>query len=98
VEAGASLDIADLTGKSAIIHAVTRTGQDALFFLELLIAAGANLNIQDKAQHWTALHWAMYKRHFNVMHILLSAGADPDVQVQKSYAVYLKCPQLWQNN
>mmetsp|Transcript_76038 Transcript_76038/g.152773 ORF Transcript_76038/g.152773 Transcript_76038/m.152773 type:complete len:268 (-) Transcript_76038:188-991(-) len=80
VEAGASLDIADLTGKSAIIHAATRTGTDALFFLELLIAAGGDLNVKDKAQHWTALHWAMFKRHFNVMHILLSAGADPDVQ------------------
>jgi len=61
VDAGASLDAVDLTGKSALIHAVTRTGPDAAFFIELLIAAGADLNVRDKAHGWTALHWAMFK-------------------------------------
>jgi ankyrin repeat protein len=61
IGAGASLDIVDLTGKSAIIHAVCRSGKEALFFLELLIASGADLNVRDTVHGWTALHWAMHK-------------------------------------
>jgi ankyrin repeat protein len=51
----------DQTGKSALIHAVSRAGDDSMYFLELLIAAGANLDIRDDAHGWTALHWAMKK-------------------------------------
>eukprot|EP00614_Pseudopedinella_elastica_P028855 CAMPEP_0172624480 /NCGR_PEP_ID=MMETSP1068-20121228/136962_1 /TAXON_ID=35684 /ORGANISM="Pseudopedinella elastica, Strain CCMP716" /LENGTH=254 /DNA_ID=CAMNT_0013433455 /DNA_START=213 /DNA_END=977 /DNA_ORIENTATION=+ len=80
VEAEADLNLLDLTGKSAMIHAVTRTGKAAQFFLELLIAAGGDVDIRDDAKGWTALHWAMYKRHFGHMNTLVSAGADLDVQ------------------
>ena len=79
-EGRANLDAVDLAGKSALVHAVTRTGPSALFFLELLIAAGADLDIRDEAHGWTALHWAMYKRHFKVMAVLANAGADLNVQ------------------
>lgn len=55
------MDLVDQTGKSAIIHAVSRAGDDSMYFLELLIAAGANLDIRDDAHGWTAMHWAMKK-------------------------------------
>jgi len=62
VEAGAKLDLTDLTGKSAIIHAVARVpNKSSMFFLELLIASGADLDVRDMAHGWTSLHWAMNK-------------------------------------
>jgi len=74
VEAGAALDILDLNGKSALLHAVTKPqSRDSSFFLELLLASGTSLDTTDTVRGWTALHWAMSKRHFGHLKVQIRA-------------------------
>lgn len=43
--------------------------------VRLLIAKGADLNVQDR-DRWTALHWAAHKGHADVVELLIANGAD----------------------
>ncbi|KAF2005924.1 hypothetical protein P154DRAFT_518168 [Amniculicola lignicola CBS 123094] len=47
--------------------------------VETLIAAGANVDQQDKNQ-WSPLMWAMTNRHKNIVKLLLDHGASPEVK------------------
>jgi len=89
VEAGAKLDLTDLTGKSAIIHAVARVpNKSSMFFLELLIASGADLDVRDMAHGWTSLHWAMNK----------VKATQPRVDVFRFYFNFFLDPAPFQPN
>ena len=44
--------------------------------VQRLLAAGADLTATT-SDGWTALHWAVYKGHDDVVTMLLGAGADP---------------------
>ncbi|KAJ8652445.1 hypothetical protein O0I10_011912 [Lichtheimia ornata] len=45
--------------------------------------SGVNLNSQNKMNGWCALHWASHRGHVNVVRLLLSNGADPNVKTHK---------------
>lgn len=77
VEAGAHLDAVDLSGKPALLHAVSLPQSPASsFFVELLLASGASLDVKDAARGWTALHWAMSKRHFGHLKVRARASRE----------------------
>ncbi|MCL4361830.1 ankyrin repeat domain-containing protein [Candidatus Dependentiae bacterium] len=42
-----------------------------------IINSGIDINIEDKGG-WTALHWAAFYCHYNVVKALIEAGADID--------------------
>ena len=44
--------------------------------VKLLIARGANINVQENMIHMTPLHAASHYSHTNVVKLLLDAGAD----------------------
>jgi len=52
-----------------------------------LITSGAKVNSANKMNGWTALHWASYRGHRNIVMILLNKGADPSTQNSKGQTV-----------
>ncbi|KAI7876025.1 ankyrin [Lichtheimia hyalospora FSU 10163] len=45
--------------------------------------SGVNLNSQNQMNGWCALHWASHRGHVNVVRLLLSNGANPNVKTHK---------------
>lgn len=41
---------------------------------------GVDVNAEAKGNRWTALHWAVYEHHKDVMQVLFDAGANPNAQ------------------
>ena len=64
------------TGNVGLIPAVRDSD---LAEIERLLAAGADINLQDE-DGWTALHWAALNRYSNIVTHLLAAGADTDLR------------------
>ncbi|KAL0080775.1 hypothetical protein J3Q64DRAFT_1706063 [Phycomyces blakesleeanus] len=61
------------------------------------IHAGVNINSQNKINGWTALHWAAHRGHENVVRLLLSNGANPNIETskgQKAYVLAQKYPDI----
>ena len=50
---GADVNIRDLTGKAPLHHAARRDGPSATAFIELIIGAGAFLDLKDCSHGWT---------------------------------------------
>jgi hypothetical protein len=71
-----NLNAPDAEGTPPLIYASCFGHTDVV---SALLAAGANVNQQDKNQ-WSSLMWAMTNRHKAIAKILLDAGADPDVK------------------
>lgn len=61
--------------------------------LQTLINYGANVNLQDQSNRWTALHHAVYKRNFAGLQTLLDNGADKTLkgrnQTPEEFALHL---------
>lgn len=72
---GATVDSRDNFGFTPLMAALSfpPEGFDAA---EVLIAAGADLNAQDKADQLTALHWAAGRGRLDAARFLISKGAD----------------------
>lgn len=51
--------------------------------LNIFANSGVNLNSQNKMNGWCALHWASHRGHVNVVRLLLSNGANPNVKTHK---------------
>ncbi|XP_059165676.1 inversin-like [Physella acuta] len=68
----ADLDVGDQFGRSPLMYCVL---VDRLECAEILIKAGAQVNLKDKGGR-TALHWAAHKGNLRLMKLLLSRGAD----------------------
>ncbi|CAL1532046.1 unnamed protein product [Lymnaea stagnalis] len=66
------LDVGDQFGRSPLMYCVL---VDRLECAEILIKAGAQVNLKDKGGR-TALHWAAHKGNLRLMKLLLSRGAD----------------------
>jgi ankyrin repeat protein len=52
--------------------------------VNILIDAGADINIKDELRGETALHIAVFNGYFKIMHLLLLRGADVDIQATGS--------------
>lgn len=79
VSDGVDLNIADMDGRTAIIHAVLDENADSKM-VQFLIQNGANPNIKDKEQNWTALHFAASGQKLEVVTKLLDLGAIVDTE------------------
>ena len=72
------LNIPDREGGTALILAA-KSRTPLLANIELLVGAGAELELQDKMGN-SALIWAAEREHSEVVEALINAGADPNLQ------------------
>ena len=72
LEAGADINPNDKGGNTPLIAAVEYCSQEIGL---LLVRRGANLNAQEKHNGFTALHYAIINKLFDIFYELLDAGA-----------------------
>lgn len=89
--AGASPDIQDASGYSALMWASWRGHIENV---RALIAAGANINFQG-AFGFTALMRACERGHVELAQLLLGAGADPDLQNERGETALMEAAALY---
>ena len=75
LERGAEVDKANNVGERALMHAAWRGNLAAV---ELLLAAGAQVNAPP--MRWSALHYAAFAGHRDIVARLLERGADIDAR------------------
>jgi ankyrin repeat protein len=73
LNAGVDVNTALPTGETTLMTAA-RTG--TLDAVRLLLAWGANVDAQERVKGQTALHWAIWQGHTDVVHALVEAGAS----------------------
>ena len=76
---GADVTFQDYKGTSVLHAAIDREADDKYEIMQLLIAAGADLNLRG-CNDWTPLHFAAARNDFAALKILLDAGADVTVR------------------
>lgn len=80
VDAGASLDLTSGDGVTALMRAA-KLG--AIESVRILLAAGANPDLQNPLLGWSALHYAAAYGHKSVYKALLSTGVNPELHDQQ---------------
>lgn len=86
LEKGVDVNILDVRERSAGHTPIQRAAKHGcLGSMKVLIAFGANVNDQvtgtGPVTAWTPIHRATARRHLEMVHFLLSAGADPRVRM-----------------
>lgn len=79
INSGAKLDVVDTYNKTALMHAVrlaSKKNSHAAVIARMLLAAGADPNIQDGNNKDTALMQALGYDDLELVHVLLDFGAD----------------------
>jgi ankyrin repeat protein len=71
----AELDAADADGRTPLMHAVLEGDTD---MVRVLIERNVDLDAADRAQKWTALHFAARDQNAVAVRLLLDAGAKVD--------------------
>lgn len=89
LRAGADPDVGDDEGKRPLEVAIRAKRRD---LVELLIAAGADLNVNQNASGYTPLRLAITRGQTEIVRVLLAAGADPNAR--SSIAGFLETPLL----
>ena len=80
VEAGANVNHCDTNGDSALIYAAgAATSADAIKSMEILLDAGADVNLVGN-KSMTPLHWAALKASASAVALLLRRGAAVNVR------------------
>jgi cytohesin len=74
---GANVNVQDEKYGETPLHRAASRGRVEI--LQMLIGAGAKLNVQDKGG-WTPFHWAASNGRVEVLRVLIDAGADLDLQ------------------
>jgi ankyrin repeat protein len=74
LDKGIPVDDRDGEGKSALIHAASGPFPATV---QLLIDQGADVNLTDKTEGFTALMMAAAEGHLDVVKLLMKSGADP---------------------
>ena len=78
-QAGARFDLRGSDGRTLVLHAVLGDSADPEIVRWLLIH-GAEVDVADAAQRWTALHHAARDGKVRMVEILLAAGATVDAK------------------
>jgi ankyrin repeat protein len=73
----AEINAADDDRRSPLMHAILAEHADRSI-VRLLIDCGADVNVADKDQKWTALHFAARDQKEPIVRVLLEAGAKVD--------------------
>eukprot|EP00210_Caulerpa_lentillifera_P009480 g9040.t1 len=73
---GADIDVQNYYGKSALYVATDETLPD---FVDILLARGANPNLQETELKWAALHKAAFHGNAAIVELLLKANAEVDL-------------------
>lgn len=73
----AEVNASDDDGRSPLMHAVLAEHADPSI-VRFLIDRGADVNVADKDQNWTALHFAARDQKEPIVRVLLEAGAKVD--------------------
>lgn len=81
IEGGATVDLADKRGHTALMHAASNGSVESI---RCLIEAGANVNAATKWKE-NALSQAVVIGRRDVAAVLIDAGADPDIRISKSH-------------
>jgi len=76
---GADINGRDEDGRPPLIHAILAEDADPEI-VRLLIDNGADVNLKDYGQEWTALHFAARDRQAEIVDILIASGAEIDAQ------------------
>lgn len=74
---GLDINRLDKDGRSALIHAVLDS-ESSEMIVKLLIENGIDVNIKDKPQQWSALHFAVRDNKKDIVKILLENNAAID--------------------
>lgn len=75
--AGADINEADAAGRTPLMYAIIPlVGDPDPAIVRHLIARGANVNVHDRAQRWTCLHFAAQDQRAEIIRILLDVGAS----------------------
>jgi len=80
VAAGTTLDLTSGDGVTALMRAAKLGDIESV---RIVVAAGANPDLQDLLLGWSALHYAAANGHESVYKALLSTGVNPDLQDQQ---------------
>ncbi len=95
LDLGADVDFPDAGGFPSLFAAIDRDAPDRHEVLELLLAAGANVQ-QRGVNDYTALHYAACRDDADAVEILLRHGADPDAATRiDHYATALEECELF---
>ena len=94
IERGENISQYDGYGNAAI-HLATEKGYRGV--CKVLIDAGADVNQRNLSVGWTAVHYAAYEGHTDLLRMLIAHGAIPDLQdssgdTAETYA------REWENN
>ena len=81
---GAKVNKANAVGEQALMHAAWRGNLAAV---DLLLASGARVN--QSPMRWSALHYAVFAGHREVMARLLERGADIDARTTNGSSVLM---------
>ena len=76
LDAGSDPNYGDHGGFPSIIAALSTDRADRLEIIQMLIEAGADLNMRG-VNDWTPLHYSVAIRSAEAIRLLLAAGADP---------------------
>jgi ankyrin repeat protein len=77
--AGANINAADSDGRTPLMHAVLASDSDQRT-IQFLVSRGADVNLHDKGQRWTALHFAARDQKLSIVEALVTAGAQVDAE------------------
>ncbi|MBX3161258.1 MAG: ankyrin repeat domain-containing protein [Deltaproteobacteria bacterium] len=78
-QAGARFDVRGTDGRTLVLHAVLGDAAEPEV-VRWLLARGAEVDVADAAQRWTALHHAARDGKVQIVDILLQAGATVDAK------------------
>lgn len=75
IDAGANLDITDISGGTPL-HRAVLNGHDIC--VQMLVEAGATLDVIDDTE-WVPLHYAAFNGNDAILRMLINTGADIDI-------------------
>jgi uncharacterized protein len=71
------VNMRDADGRTPLMHAILADDADPPI-VRLIIERGADVNVADGGQHWTALHFAARDHNTEIVRQLLQSGAAVD--------------------